>query len=262
MKPDCLSISHEVPFAFEKQENNLASHLEKKTANAYLDSSFAFQPKLPSRFNALDEVSLSGTGPCQQITNNILAEMPNDGRFNNNQNGQSGRTCELNQEDSGCLSDGWNVLQQDTDEEMGDDDDSDEIEGEVNRTMIKSFKEHAERGTTMLPFTKNVINAINLMCTLRHTKASMGTHEKIMEWHFQAKGETKGGQRHTDHRDHITRQKVIKHLKARHIPDESKWLNETHIVLPHCKPKVNIIWNGAEAAITSLLTGPRIAKED
>ena len=121
---------------------------------------------------------------------------------------------------------------------------------------MRNAQEHA------LSFTKKQRRAVRLLIRLRKTKASLATHEDLMQWYFVETGQLREGQKVAKCSEYITREKVFKMLKIRYNVCPESHGNLKEITLPHAKAKVNIVWNDAQAAIVSLLTDPRIVDND
>jgi len=117
--------------------------------------------------------------------------------------------------------------------------------------------------THSLPyFTKKERTAIQLLSTLRKTKASLGTYEGVMQWHLINSGNLAEHQTVGDCPDYISRKKMFDLLKKRYNFDDSKYNLVKEITLPSSKAKAKIVLNDAQAAIQSLLTDPRITDDD
>jgi hypothetical protein len=110
-------------------------------------------------------------------------------------------------------------------------------------------------------FTQDEVNAIKLLCTLRKTRAPLSAYESVMHWHFVSNGSLHPWQTVHQSLAYIPREKLFTKLRKRYNCTEG-YHNITKITLPHSKAKATIVWNDAKAAMTSLLTDPRIVDED
>ena len=119
------------------------------------------------------------------------------------------------------------------------------------------FAEH-----NLIDFTKSEANAIRLLITLRNTKASLGTYEDIMRWHFTANGKMNERKTLSQVSGYISRETIFNLLRKRYNCNAKSYGNIATLSLPHSRAKVEIVWNDAKAAIISLLTDPRIQDED
>ena len=129
-------------------------------------------------------------------------------------------------------------------------------------TIMSNCDEFMMEAQKYLPLNKIQRTAIELLSVLRRTKASLDTHESVMEWHLRSTGtlrqhETLGG---AD--DYVTRKKLFKFLKIRYNMPDALWCNVSKITLPSSNASVNIVWNDAQAVIQKLLTNPRITDKD
>ena len=130
-----------------------------------------------------------------------------------------------------------------------------------DKTMRKSFQDYVLKQQTTLQFTKNEVAAIQLLSTLRKTKASLNTYESVMDWHLKTVGNIHPTQTVKQSNDFISRERLFKTLRERYKYDKM-YHQVTPITLPHSKAKAQIVWNDAKECISSLLTDPRITDND
>ena len=183
------------------------------------------------------------------------------------------RTCNENEEvDSVEVSyyndDGENhILSLDSDDSSAQpaDDLSDSSQaGSFNVEILRNWRQYCEEAPRKFlhEFPNPVQVALNLLISLRKTKASLNTYELMMDWHFRANEELKSTQKLSDHIDFFSREKIFKSLRKRYnfTPEKSYSLEE--ITLPHSKARVQMVLNDPQWVIQSLLTDPRITDED
>jgi hypothetical protein len=126
--------------------------------------------------------------------------------------------------------------------------------------LRKQFQEYVKQQEHARGFTNTEVDAIKLLSTLRKTKASLGTYDSIMHWHLTSKGSIYNSQTVRDSTVFITRQTLYTRLRERYN-FTNLFQQTTKITLPHSKAKAQIVWSDAQAAMSSLLTDPRITDD-
>lgn len=111
-------------------------------------------------------------------------------------------------------------------------------------------------------FKENERICIELLITLRKTRAPLSAYESIMEWHLRSCGKLKKHASYRKHPDFIDRKKVFNFLGTRYNIRENKYNIVKQITLPSSKAKAKIMTNDARACMQSLLTDPRIGDDD
>ena len=134
-------------------------------------------------------------------------------------------------------------------------------ESGVDQSLRKNFEEYVKKQCRSLGFTRDQVNAIRLLVTLRQGRASLMTYDSVMKWHLECSGDLHYSQSVRQSPAFITRDKLFKMLRERYSYDKL-YHQETIITLPHSKARALIVWNDAKAAMTSLLTDPRITDDD
>ena len=161
----------------------------------------------------------------------------------------------------------------DEDEEIVEDDESinsideDRVDCDDNEEvpiddLLENFKEYEANSAYFETFEKKHRVAVELCRLLRKTKASLGTYDLMMQWHFWATGKLRAGQPVSTHPDYVSRGKLFKMLRRRYNYDQEKWTIVKEITLPFSRARARIVLNDAQAAMQSLLTDPRIRDED
>ena len=116
------------------------------------------------------------------------------------------------------------------------------------------------RGRKFPPFTKEQLQAIKLLATLRNSKASMGTYEEVMHWHFRESGEV--------HMHEMASSRVFMTRKALHQSLKERYNRATgygivnEIVLPSRRTRVRMVTNDIAKVMQSLLTRPENKAKD
>ena len=119
---------------------------------------------------------------------------------------------------------------------------------------------YEKRAVDFPPFDKKFIDAINLLSVLRNGKASLGTYDSVMQWHFKANGDVHSHEKATS-MHFLTRQAFFDFLKKRYNRDTGYGIvNE--IVLPSRKTRVKMVTNDTGKVIQSMLTRPENKTED
>ena len=149
---------------------------------------------------------------------------------------------------------------------MGDDEDEDDVEltphlEKLRNSVLLDFREYRQEALDCPPLTKKHVDAINLMFTLRKTKASLETYDSIMEWHLKATGAMHEHESVTLCDGFISRDKLFTFLRKRYNMEKGHNI-PTEIILPYSKARAKIICNDAGKMIQSLLTDPRIKATD
>jgi len=152
---------------------------------------------------------------------------------------------------------------EDQDFGVGFNDWEEELSDEVpNRTILEDFKEYARKAEdNYLHFPRKERVAVGLLGMLRRTKASLGTYESVMEWHFRAGNKLRDHEILSNHPEYISRKVLFKQLFSRYNLT-NKVNIVTEVTLPSSRARARIIKNDARAALQSLLTDPRITDDD
>ena len=82
-----------------------------------------------------------------------------------------------------------------------------------------------------------------------------------MHWHFTMVGQIHEAQNVRQSSEFIAREKLFNRLQKRYNYDKF-YRQVIQITLPHSKAKAKIVWNDAQAVMTSLLTDPQITDND
>jgi len=102
--------------------------------------------------------------------------------------------------------------------------------------------------------TELQLQAIRLLTILRNSKASLGTYDDVMHWHFRANGAVHM-HKTASSRHFFSRSKLFSFLKARYNRDVGYGI-VNKIILPSGKSCVQIVTNDTAKVIQSLLTRP------
>ena len=86
-------------------------------------------------------------------------------------------------------------------------------------SMLNDYKNYVKQTERMVPYDEDMVAAIRLLCALRHTKASMQTHEKVMEWHLQSMQKKEKKAKLTGRNACLSRKLIFKALERRHVYD-------------------------------------------
>lgn len=130
------------------------------------------------------------------------------------------------------------------------------------RKILNNYKNYAKLALDRYyTFTDTEQTAIELLHTLRQTKASLGTYEAIMKWHLRTirRKKIKGN---FSNKTILSRHKLYMSLYERYnmFADTVNVIHE--ITLPYSRARAKIVTNSAEWCLQSLLTDPRILDED
>ena len=129
--------------------------------------------------------------------------------------------------------------------------------------MLYNFKSHCVFAHDhLLDLNEIEEKAVDLLRTLRRTKASLNTCELIMEWHLRSIGQLNPGESLSESFEYISRKAIFKSLRERYNMPRDRYTQITKITLPYSRERVKIVWNHAENVLQSLLTDPRIRDED
>ena len=148
-----------------------------------------------------------------------------------------------------------------SDDEEAQEDPSEEELDRLFHLVRSDFAEYCQKASNFTPFSKRMKDAVQLMRTLRATKASLQTYDAVMEWHLKATGVMAEHASAGSCPEFITRKAVFKFLRRRYNM-ETGYNNITSIVLPSSANRAKIVWNNAHKVIGRLLTDPRIRPED
>lgn len=132
---------------------------------------------------------------------------------------------------------------------------------EIDESMRADFKSYCKKAANFVELQQHVKDALNLMRLLRQTKASLDTYDSVMEWHLKSTGKMHPHESLGQHANFRTRQSLFKDLRERYNMSEN-YNNNSKIILPCSRARVNIVWTDAKKAIQSLLTDPRIRAND
>jgi len=155
---------------------------------------------------------------------------------------------------------------------LGNSFDSDEEDEDTNQAQfdppvdtktLAKFKEyvmHARRNFDHL--SKEEIQAIKLMRTLRKKKAPLDAYEAVMLWHFQSTGAIDDDEGLGQAADFIGRKTILSKLFKRYNKDINNIVPKKTIVVPKTQTKVDLIWHDAKQQVVSLLTDPRVNDDD
>lgn len=96
------------------------------------------------------------------------------------------------------------------------------IEGDANADTLEKFLEYvANDRKKNRHLTKEEVNCIKLIDTLRRKRATLDTYEAVLEWHLRASGKLEPQMTLGDYTNYISRKKMIKKLIARYpVPPE------------------------------------------
>lgn len=169
--------------------------------------------------------------------------------------------------------DGYDVYDDDVDgdyhglSEDEDDDSHDEAHQHVDlwpptETIRAKFAEYCEKAQNNLPLTQRYVAAIELMDTLRKSKASLDVYEGVMLWHLREKGVIYKHEGLGTAHDYINRRAMFDFLAKRYNFDPKKHNVPKLITLPGSRARAKVIVNDVEEVLQSLLSDPRIKDED
>ena len=120
--------------------------------------------------------------------------------------------------------------------------------------------DYEQRALNFPPFTQQQLEAIRLMAILRNSKASLGTYDSVMNWHFRANGDVHMHEMASS-RHYLSRSDLFDFLKTRYNRDSGYGIvNE--IVLPSRKSRVRMVCNDTGKILQSLLTRPENKGKD
>ena len=126
--------------------------------------------------------------------------------------------------------------------------------------ILNDWKSYEKRALNFAPLDKKSQEAINLMGILRNSKASLGTYDAVMNWHFRANGDVQ--MHETASRMHYLRRKeLFSSLKQRYNRDEGYGI-VTELVLPSRKSRVRLVENDTGKVVQGLLTRPENGTKD
>jgi len=120
--------------------------------------------------------------------------------------------------------------------------------------ILNDWIKHEQRELDFAPLTELQLQAIRLLTILRNSKASLGTYDDVMHWHFSANGAVHMHET-TSSSHFFSRSKLFSFLKACYNRDVGYGIvNE--IILPSRKSRVRMVTNDTAKVIQSLLTCP------
>ena len=134
----------------------------------------------------------------------------------------------------------------------------------VNTKILEDWQEYCRTAPRkfMYDMCDNDVNAINLLVTLRKTKAALKVYDEVMKWHYQVTGKLQKNLTNNHNRDFVSRKKLFRKLSKRFnfTPEKKAYIEE--LTLPHSRARVKIVLNDPQWVIQSLLTDPRITDND
>ena len=120
--------------------------------------------------------------------------------------------------------------------------------------ILNDWIKYEQRALDFAPLTELQLQAIRLLTILRNSKASLGTYDDVMHWHFRANGAVHMHETASS-RHFLSRSKLFSFLKARYNRDVGYGIvNE--IILPSRRSRVRMVTNDTAKVIQSLLTRP------
>jgi len=120
--------------------------------------------------------------------------------------------------------------------------------------ILNDWIKYEQRALDFAPLTKLQLQAIRLLTILRNSKASLGTYDDVMHWHFRANGAVHM-HKTASSRHFFSRSKLFSFLKARYNRDIGYDI-VNKIILPSRKSRVRMVTNDTGKVIQSLLTRP------
>jgi len=107
--------------------------------------------------------------------------------------------------------------------------------------ILNDWIKYEQRALNFAPLTKLQLQAIRLLTILRNSKASLGTYDDIMNWHFRENGAVYM-HKTASSRHFFSRSKLFSFLKALYKRDVGYgFVNE--IILPSHKSRVPMVTN-------------------
>jgi hypothetical protein len=90
---------------------------------------------------------------------------------------------------------------------------------ETKVSVLEGFREYTSKRSNFFPFAQDEIDAINLLFTLRKTKAPLCLYESIMAWHHKTNGDMQKHERLGQNKHYISREKIFRKLAKRYNMD-------------------------------------------
>jgi len=126
--------------------------------------------------------------------------------------------------------------------------------------ILNDWIAYEKRALNYPPFDKKQLQAIKLLDILRNSKASLGTYDDVMQWHFKANSDVHSHEKATS-MHFLGRKALFDELKKRYNRDTGYGIiNE--IVLPSKKNRVRMLTNDTGRVIQALLTRPENKGKD
>ena len=120
--------------------------------------------------------------------------------------------------------------------------------------ILNDWIQHEQRALEFAPLTKLQLQAIRLLTILRNSKASLGTYDEVVHWHFRANGAVHMHETASS-RHFFSRSKLFSFLKARHNGDVGCGI-ANKMIPPSRKSRVRMVTNNTAKVTQSLLTRP------
>ena len=110
----------------------------------------------------------------------------------------------------------------------------------IDQSLRDNLQQFCKKDRDEIPFTKDQVNAIKLLCILRQTKAALNTYEAHMKWHLEAIGKLRANQSVTKSPAYISPENIYKMLRARyHVNAIHR--NIEKITLPYSRAQARIV---------------------
>ncbi len=108
---------------------------------------------------------------------------------------------------------------------------------------------------------KEDMNKIKLIDTLRRKKATLDTHDSILEWQWECDGTLHSYMKLGEHPNCKSRNVIMRQLKSRHLGhgQELNFVREK-VELPKSKAKVDMVYCDARDCMASLLTDTKVLR--
>ncbi len=175
-----------------------------------------------------------------------------------------GKSCEPCEEFDDDMNGDFHQQNDDSDDDMEEQPSAvPHTEDEPDHSLLDDYQKYLEYANNhLVDFDEDERVAIELLWTLRRTKAALNTYEAIMFWHFRARKLLKPHEKLGKCPYYISRTVLFKRLAKRYNMDGNKYNIVRPIILPGSRAKARVILNDAKAVIQSLLTDPRIRDDD
>ena len=152
-------------FCLNESKKRLGTNFGEKQASAYLETSLVYFPKLTQRRPLLSNNMFESNREVVRVNGLFLREINQANDSSTNQQASLNNQNDYNSPSESFYADNF-----DNDQTSDSETDMEDV-NTVNERMIKSFHNYVYRHNNMAPFSLNMINAVKLMCRLRHTKA-------------------------------------------------------------------------------------------